>query len=332
MAKSSTTDQTLPNAGDLLPPKRYIYCMADLEKFHLSSVRRDLLSFANVLGRSCISCGPFNPDKPLADLSPAMAALRGALVGMEKWVEEIPPDKDAKARFGNPLFRKWHERLVERTNIVIGTILDVHAKAQGNEIDEESRRSFIEDAHRLGLEAVRGDENSSTFVPKMSSASVKQRDDICVECAAYWHASFGHPTRLDYGTGHEASFLVFLYALYRAGCFEPKPKVLRAVTLSIFSQYLKVCRGLQTIYMLEPAGSHGVWGLDDYHCLPFYFGACQLINNFEGFEPRSIHDQRILEEYHHRYLYFGCIRYIMVSIFGDAFTKVLIIPSNLFRM
>jgi serine/threonine-protein phosphatase 2A activator len=79
-------------------------------------------------------------------------------------------------------------------------------------------------------------------------------------------------------------------------------------------QYLKVTRRIQTEYRLEPAGSHGVWGLDDYHCIPFYLGACQLqckgVHSQALLDPKCQNDEHILKEYSDTYMYLGCIRFI----------------------
>lgn len=68
-------------------------------------------------------------------------------------------------------------------------------------------------------------------------------------------------------------------------------------------------RHIQSTYWLEPAGSHGVWGLDDYHFLPFVWGAGQLVSH-RHLRPKSIHDNEVTEEFGSDYMYLACIRFI----------------------
>ena len=285
-------------------PQRCIFDDTDMKSFMESPTRTELLNFVEAMGKACASTTVegyrYDPAQPLTSLPPAIACLHGSLQEMVRWVDDLPPETGSGSsisiRFGNPAFRSWHKRLVERSNAIITTILQSR--------DENGLTS--ETACQRGKDAASG-----VLRPKGDS-SVRQ-------VSPYLHDSFGHSIRLDYGTGHESSFLVFLLILSKVKCMGGKedlsPVTLRAVTLSIVDQYLKVTRRLQTDYRLEPAGSHGVWGLDDYHCLPFYFGACQLKGassyiSPELLEPKCILDNHSLVENSEVYLYFSCIRYI----------------------
>ncbi|KAF8251049.1 Phosphotyrosyl phosphatase activator [Wilcoxina mikolae CBS 423.85] len=128
-----------------------------------------------------------------------------------------------------------------------------------------------------------------------------------VEVKRYFCESFGNRTRIDYGSGHELNFVAWLLCFRQLGLLPPE--TYPALVLRVFNTYLSLMRRLQTTYYLEPAGSHGVWGLDDYQFLPFLFGSSQLYSH-AYLRPKSIHSPEILEEFEGEYIYLSCISFI----------------------
>lgn len=131
--------------------------------------------------------------------------------------------------------------------------------------------------------------------------------DAAVELVPYFTDSFGNSSRIDYGTGHETNFASWLYCLARLQIV--KEEDYQALVSRAFVKYMELMRKLQLTYSLEPAGSHGVWGLDDYHFLPFTFGSSQFIDH-KYMKPKSIHNEDILENFASEYLYLSCIVFI----------------------
>lgn len=134
-----------------------------------------------------------------------------------------------------------------------------------------------------------------------------ENEDAIAELTVYLSQSFGNRKRIDYGSGHELNFMIWLLCLYKLRVI--KRDDFKPLVLKVFTRYLEVMRVIQCTYYLEPAGSHGVWGLDDYQFLPFLFGAAQLLHH-KYITPRAIHQEFVLEQFGRDYLYLNQIVFV----------------------
>ena len=251
-------DFTCPASKHLfMEPTRAISTPADLTKFAASKACHDLLHFVRIFGESTKGCEFSNSSSSSSSSLSSSSDLHAAsmeadscippensvvsdlavfLRKLGNWVEEIPPIKQPM-RFGNKAFREWHLRLLQVfSESVDYTVLYVFTSLY---------------MHRF---------NKTT--PEFLSALLESRglSDASLELSHYLCSSFGNETRIDYGTGHENNFVVFLYCLFQLQVFAPQD--LQQVMSQVFREYIKTMRRLQEVYVLEPAGSHGVWGLD----------------------------------------------------------------------
>ncbi|KAH8816174.1 serine/threonine-protein phosphatase-like protein 2A activator 1 [Xylogone sp. PMI_703] len=215
--------------------------------------------------------------------------LQELLRSVENIIEEAPPDPGPR-RFGNISFRKWHALLEERT--------------------QELLKRFL-----------------PALVVGFNSGPT-EGDSALDELTSYFLGSFGSSQRLDYGTGHELSFLAFLGSIWKLGGFgtdqtDGDGSLERCIVIGVIEQYLRVIRKLILTYTLEPAGSHGVWGLDDHSFIPYIFGSSQYspaIKEYENMpvegslakapKPSDIVKKNIVDQERPHNMYFSAVGFI----------------------
>ncbi|KAI5807943.1 phosphotyrosyl phosphatase activator [Peziza echinospora] len=271
-------------------PEKKIESQEDLTFFESSLAFVRITSFLQHLNK-CVSPLAANEYENLVDTfsqgnssnSSKPKFVQGIIdliTTLEDIVTECPPETGPR-RFGNAAFRSWHKLATER---ITSTLLDTHLPSY------------------------------TRNPPPPQTCTAK------AELGVYLLGSFGSPQRLDFGTGHELSFLAFLCGIWLLDGFRIGDE--RALVLRLIPAYLRLIRTLVTSYTLEPAGSHGVWGLDDHFFLPYIFGSAQLTTQAPqpGVEPdyRSIGVPRpgditklqVVDDWRERNLYFGAVGFI----------------------
>ncbi|PSR97417.1 serine/threonine-protein phosphatase 2A activator 1 [Coniella lustricola] len=247
-------DSSIPHA--FLLPNKFINDGPDVSRFLVSQAYRDIGIFLMQLNRSLCprktSSGSGTGPSKVFPLNSAdrqdpesVQRLHSLLGEIMTLIDAAPPDPGPR-RFGNVSFRKWYNLLEQN----VETLLKQHVSADV-----------------LGFPA--------PDVPDGENSRVGAIDEL----RSYLLGAFGSPQRLDYGTGHELSFFAFLGCLWKLGAFKDGAQggdIERSIVLGVFEPYLKVIRKLILTYTLEPAGSHGVWGLDDHSFMPYIFGSAQF--------------------------------------------------------
>lgn len=224
-APASHTSSSFPQLEILNPsephafsdPSKRINDGPDVARFLTSKAYRDIGVFIMQLNRAlCPRKTPSGPSRtyPLVGASrqdPAsVQKLRSLLEQTETYIDEAPPDPGPR-RFGNVSFRKWYQLLEDRVEGLL--------------------KEFVSE-EVLGFRTAGG---KSSHEDRGDGRTLGAIDEL----KAYFLGSFGSPQRLDYGTGHELSFLAFLGCLWKLGSFKDGSQdggIERSIVLGLFEQ------------------------------------------------------------------------------------------------
>lgn len=282
-----------PNtAHTFTTPSKRINDGNDLSFFLVSTAYRDLTLWILQLNRSMFPTRVLDGENETSSLlsppaySKNVAEVQSILQALTDLLEKAPPSTGPR-RFGNVAFRDWFKLAEQEVNPLLRSHLSALPQQHAND-DQERSNSLID------------------------------------ELRSYLLGSFGSPQRLDYGTGHELSFLAFLGCLWKLDFFQDGEE--RAIVMGLVQPYLVLIRKIILTYTLEPAGSHGVWGLDDHSFAPYIFGSAQLGPAIDAEDyskpvptegshptapsPASVTKKDVVGDYKDSNMYFSAIQFI----------------------
>ncbi|EPS41540.1 hypothetical protein H072_4553 [Dactylellina haptotyla CBS 200.50] len=279
MAAASATPSLDVSSHMFQQPKKLINNNEDLPHFLQSNTHRTIVSFIQHFSDALTPTGPdtkSTESRFANSQSVVVSEPVSQLVELLVTVQNLideVPPVEGPRRFGNVAFRTWFSTLEQRS-----------------------------------LDLLRKHLPSHIATAPAKGAGITPIEELNV----YFLGGFGSAQRLDYGTGHELSFFAFLCGIWLLNGFKTGQDEM-AVIFKVFDGYLRIIRRLVITYNLEPAGSHGVWGLDDHSFLPYIFGSAQLAATPEGMgppAPGSIVEENTVARERDRNLYFGAIGFI----------------------
>lgn len=185
-------------------PSKRINDGEDLTFFLSSTAYRDLMTWLLQLNSSMFpQKGDHGKvDEAKLDTPPSFSKnvqnLRSLISDLEGLIKDAPPDTGPR-RFGNVAFRSWFKLAEEHVTGLIERHLD-------------------------------------SVLEQWAGKEGPKRDDLRDELKTYLVGSFGSAQRLDYGTGHELSFIAFLGCLWKLGAFEDGEE--RAIVIGLVQPYV----------------------------------------------------------------------------------------------
>ena len=201
-----------------------------------------------------------NPVKPLIDAEPALPSVnpRSWPSEWEPAAKRIRSQHDVQSALQGSTLRNFVSFTLSLSEAVTGVTqsqeCNVSPAAQAVLAALDRLLVLCEETPATTHEVRYGNPAYREWFDKMQAVAPELVYDILgdeigsatVELVPYVLDSFGNRSRIDYGTGHETTFLMFLYCLFKLGVLRKEDQ--QAVVVRVFKRYLDVMRTLQTTY------------------------------------------------------------------------------------